>query len=93
MQDGPYDRPPVPDDEELVGLRAAAEQLGTHSMISYRYVKTGTLQEQQRGPVVDLAQSNGPGATAGACRRRGPRAIEVESVVAFVTATSGTAAI
>ena len=93
MQDDPYDRPPMPDDEELVGLRAAAEQLGVHYMTAYRYVRIGTLQEQQRGPVVDLAQSNGPGATAGACRRRGLHAIEVESAVAFVTTTSGTAAI
>ena len=43
MQDGPYDRPPVPDDEELVGLRAAAEQLGVHYMTAYRYVRIGTL--------------------------------------------------
>ena len=93
MQHDPYERPPMPDDEELAGLRAAAEQLGVHYMTAYRYVRTGTLQEQQRGPVVDLAQSNGRGATAGACRRRGSRASEVESAVAFVTATSGTAEI
>ena len=43
MQDGPYDRPPVPDDEELVGLRAAAERLGVHYMTAYRYVRIGTL--------------------------------------------------
>jgi methanogenic corrinoid protein MtbC1 len=43
MQDGPYDRPPVPEDDELVGLRAAAERLGVHYMTAYRYVRIGTL--------------------------------------------------
>ncbi len=33
----------MPDDEELIGLRAAAEQLGVHYMTAYRYVRIGTL--------------------------------------------------
>jgi len=33
----------MPDDDELLGLRAAAEQLGVHYMTAYRYVRIGTL--------------------------------------------------
>lgn len=33
----------MPTDSELIGLRAAAEQLGVHYMTAYRYVRLGTL--------------------------------------------------
>ena len=49
MQDGPYDPPAVPEDEELVGLRAAAEALGVHYMTAYRYVRLGTLPADKVG--------------------------------------------
>ena len=43
MQETPYDPQPVPDDDELLSLRAAAEQLGVHYMTAYRYLRLGTL--------------------------------------------------
>lgn len=46
-KDTPYDPPPVPDDEALVGLRAAAEELGVHYMTAYRYVRLGTLPAEK----------------------------------------------
>src|SRR3954451_22049263 len=47
MQHDPYDRPPMPDPDELIGLRAAAEQLGVHYMTAYRYVRIGTLRARK----------------------------------------------
>src|SRR4051794_9814152 len=49
VQDGPYDPLAVPDDEDLVGLRAAAETLGVHYMTAYRYVRIGTLPARKVG--------------------------------------------
>ena len=49
MQVPPYDPPPMPDDSELIGLRAAAEQLGVHYMTAYRYVRLGTLPAHKVG--------------------------------------------
>ena len=43
MQDTPYDPSPMPDDDDLIGLRAAAERLDVHYMTAYRYVRIGTL--------------------------------------------------
>ena len=37
------------DDSELIGLRAAAEQLGVHYMTAYRYVRLGTLPANKIG--------------------------------------------
>ena len=37
------------DDSELIGLRAAAEQLGVHYMTAYRYVRLGTLPANKVG--------------------------------------------
>ncbi len=39
----------MPDDSELIGLRAAAEQLGVHYMTAYRYVRLGTLPARKLG--------------------------------------------
>ena len=39
----------MPDDDELVGLRAAAERLGVHYMTAYRYVRIGTLPARKVG--------------------------------------------
>ena len=49
MQETPYDPTPVPDDDELLSLRAAAEQLGVHYMTAYRYVRLGTLPAKKVG--------------------------------------------
>ena len=49
MQVPPYDPPLMPDDSELIGLRAAAEQLGVHYMTAYRYVRLGTLPARKVG--------------------------------------------
>ena len=43
MQETPYDPQPMPPDDELLSLRAAAEQLGVHYMTAYRYLRLGTL--------------------------------------------------
>ena len=43
MQDTSYDPPPMPDDDTLLSLRAAADQLGVHYMTAYRYLRLGTL--------------------------------------------------
>ena len=43
MQETPYDPTPVPDDDEILSLRAAADRLGVHYMTAYRYVRLGTL--------------------------------------------------
>ncbi|MSO79907.1 MAG: hypothetical protein EXQ79_09930 [Acidimicrobiia bacterium] len=45
----PYDSPPITDDSEIIGLRAAAEELGVHYMTAYRYVRLGTLPAQKVG--------------------------------------------
>ena len=42
MQATPHDPQPMPGDE-LLSLRAAAEQLGVHYMTAYRYLRLGTL--------------------------------------------------
>lgn len=39
----------MPNDSELIGLRAAAEQLGVHYMTAYRYVRLGTLPARKVG--------------------------------------------
>ncbi len=49
MQDSPSNPPPISDDSELIGLRAAAEELGVHYMTAYRYVRLGTLPAQKVG--------------------------------------------
>ncbi len=49
MQEPPYAPPSMPDDSSLIGLRAAAEQLGVHYMTAYRYVRLGTLPAQKVG--------------------------------------------
>lgn len=49
MPEPPYDDPPMPDDDEVVGLRAAAERLGVHYMTAYRYVRIGTLPADKVG--------------------------------------------
>ena len=43
MQDTSYDPPPMSDDDTLLSLRAAADQLGVHYMTAYRYLRLGTL--------------------------------------------------
>ena len=43
MQDTSYDPPPMSDDDALLSLRAAADQLGVHYMTAYRYLRLGTL--------------------------------------------------
>ena len=42
MQATPYDPQPMPGDE-LLSLRAAAEQPGVHYMTAYWYLRLGTL--------------------------------------------------
>lgn len=51
MQETPYDPQPVPDDDELLSLRDAADQLGVHYMTAYRYLRLGTLPAKKVGGV------------------------------------------
>ncbi len=43
MRDSTSDPSPFEGDEQLIGLRAAADRLGVHYMTAYRYVRLGTL--------------------------------------------------
>jgi len=56
MQETPYDPQPVPDDDELLSLRDAADQLGVHYMTAYRYLRLGTLPAKKVGGVWQSAR-------------------------------------
>ncbi len=58
MQETPYDPPPVPDDDELLSLRDAADQLGVHYMTAYRYLRLGTLPAKKVSGVWQVRPSD-----------------------------------